>query len=92
MKATFSINKYQWTDLSDGIINKIREICGFGDVDCGPQVDDQWHVTFTSREDESCTCDAVEMLHYITDLTVAGEIVQVTWVSSVEEEETEETE
>ena len=87
MKATFSFGIDQYTRLSDGIIHEIRQHCGFCDTSCTEQVGDQWHVTFTSREDESCTCDAVEMLHYITDLTVAGEVVPVTWVSTVEEEE-----
>ena len=87
MIATFSFQKDQWTRLSSGIHQAIQDICGPVDFSCKPQDGDQWPVEFTSHEDETCTCDAVEMLHYITELNVGGETVLVTWVESQEEEE-----
>jgi hypothetical protein len=50
-------------------------------------VGDQWHVTFTSYDAPDCECSPVDALHYLDKITVAGEVVPVTWVSTVEEEE-----
>ena len=87
MIATFSFNTDQWTRLSTGIHNAIQSHCGPVDFSCLCPEDTQWPVRFESKEDETCTCDPVEMLHYITEVTVGEEVVALTWIHTEEEED-----